>query len=89
MLTCLDAFIEYLEYEKGLSPNSREAYRRDLLKLHAFLQNTGRSLDPAGLKKQDIMAFLTWLRTKVRLIPLLPAAFPASKAFKFLLEGGY
>ncbi|MGI6469011.1 MAG: site-specific tyrosine recombinase XerD [Syntrophomonadaceae bacterium] len=89
MLTCLDAFIEYLEYEKGLSPNSREAYRRDLLKLHAFLQNTGRSLDPAGLKKQDIMAFLTWLLDQGQAHSTVARSLSSIKGFfKFLLLEG-
>ncbi len=60
MLTCVKAFIEYLEYERGLAPNSQAAYQRDLVKLHSFLCQTGRPLEPGELKRQDIMAFLSW-----------------------------
>ena len=34
----ITAFIEYLEFEKGLSLNTRAAYRRDLSKFMAFVR---------------------------------------------------
>lgn len=60
MLTCIREFIEYLEYEKGLSANSQAAYRRDLQKFAAFLLQEGRQVSPKAISKQDIMAYLTW-----------------------------
>lgn len=60
MLTCIREFIEYLEYEKGLSANSQAAYRRDLEKFAAFLVQEGRNASPEAVNKQDIMAYLTW-----------------------------
>ncbi len=89
MLTCLEAFIEYLDYEKGLSLNSREAYRRDLTKLYAFLESTGRSVDPVELNKQDIMAFLTWQLDKGQAHSTIARSLSSIKGFfKFLILEG-
>jgi integrase/recombinase XerD len=46
-------FLAYLEFERGLSRNTLEAYRSDLLQFGDWLQRTGRdplNLDHAGLK---------------------------------------
>lgn len=89
MLTYLDAFIEYLDYEKGLSMNSREAYRRDLSKLDAFLVNSGRSVDSVKLTKQDIMAFLTWQLDKGAAHSTIARSLSSIKGFfKFLIIEG-
>jgi len=37
----LGGFIEYIQVEKGLSPNTLDAYRRDLIKCLFFLKKTG------------------------------------------------
>ena len=45
-------FLAYLEFERGLSRNTLEAYRSDLLQFGGWLQRTGRDLlrlDHAGL----------------------------------------
>ena len=45
-------FLAYLEFERGLSRNTLEAYRSDLLQFGEWLQRTGRdplNLDHAGL----------------------------------------
>lgn len=60
MKTYIAAFIDYLNYEKGLSANTRSAYRRDLDKLKAFLQEKHSVNDPAAITREQIMAFLTW-----------------------------
>ncbi len=89
MLTYVDAFIEYLDYEKGLSSNSREAYRRDLNKLQAFLVSSGRRVDSAQLSKQDIMAFLTWQLDKGAAHSTIARSLSSIKGFfKFLIIEG-
>ncbi len=59
MQNYITAFIEYLQYEKGLSENTRVAYRRDLNKFHAYLLKNSFSAQPNEISKQQIMAFLS------------------------------
>lgn len=55
----ITAFIEYLQYEKGLSENTRAAYRRDLNKFNAYLLKNSELSEPGDITKQQIMAFLS------------------------------
>lgn len=55
----ITAFIEYLQYEKGLSENTRAAYSRDLNKFNAYLLKNSKYSHPSEICKQDIMAFLS------------------------------
>lgn len=59
MQNYITAFIEYLQYEKGLSENTRAAYRRDLNKFNAYLLKNSFSTQPNEISKQQIMAFLS------------------------------
>ena len=43
----LNDYDAYLSVEKGMAENTREAYRRDIDKLHAWLTAGGLSLRPA------------------------------------------
>lgn len=89
MLTCVEAFIEYLNYEKGLAVNSRDAYRRDLHKLNTFLCQTGRSTKPQELCRQDIMAFLSWQLDKGAAHSSIARSLSSIKGlFKFLIIEG-
>jgi len=54
-------FLSYLELERGLSRNTLDAYRTDLLQYGAFL--AGRELDPLGASPADIGEFLADLAT--------------------------
>jgi integrase/recombinase XerD len=49
-------FLAYLELERGLSRNTLEAYRSDLLQLHGFLEQ--RQVGLAEAKHGDLAAFL-------------------------------
>jgi integrase/recombinase XerD len=49
-------FLAYLEFERGLSRNTLEAYRSDLLQLGAFLERRGVDVLTAG--HGDLAAFL-------------------------------
>lgn len=49
-------FLAYLEFERGLSRNTLEAYRSDLLQLGAYLERTGTDLMAAG--HSDLAGFL-------------------------------
>ncbi len=59
MKVYLSAFMDFLYFEKGLSSNTLTAYRRDLEKFNAFLEERGRSTVPDMIKKQDIMDYLS------------------------------
>ncbi|HUB76722.1 MAG TPA: site-specific tyrosine recombinase XerD [Solirubrobacteraceae bacterium] len=52
-------FLAYLEFERGLSRNTLEAYRSDLLQYGAFLGANG--LGVLSVKHADLSAFLTEL----------------------------
>jgi integrase/recombinase XerD len=52
-------FLAYLELERGLSRNTLEAYRSDLLQLGEFLSRRG--VDPLRVEHSDLAAFLTEL----------------------------
>ena len=49
-------FLAYLELERGLSRNTLEAYRSDLLQYGSFLERRG--LDPLAVRHADLAAFL-------------------------------
>jgi integrase/recombinase XerD len=50
-------FLAYLEFERGLSRNTLEAYRSDLLQYGAWLR--GRGLDPLAVTHTDLSDFLS------------------------------
>jgi integrase/recombinase XerD len=52
-------FLAYLELERGLSRNTLEAYRCDLLQLGAFLDRQG--IDPREAQHGDLAGFLSGL----------------------------
>src|SRR5437879_12823742 len=54
-------FLAYLELERGLSRNTLEAYRSDLLQFGAFLDKRGR--DPLAAEPADLAAFVSELAT--------------------------
>jgi integrase/recombinase XerD len=54
-------FLAYLELERGLSRNTLEAYRSDLLQFAAFLKRRGSSAQDAG--HAELAAFLSELST--------------------------
>ncbi|MCW2967828.1 MAG: xerD, partial [Solirubrobacteraceae bacterium] len=49
-------FLAYLEFERGLSRNTLEAYRSDLLQLGGYLERTGVDVTTAG--HSDLAGFL-------------------------------
>ncbi len=51
----IDRFLDAAWAERGLSENTLDGYRRDLLKLAAALQPAGQSL--AGASREDLLAF--------------------------------
>jgi integrase/recombinase XerD len=66
-------FLAYLEFERGLSRNTLEAYRSDLLQLGAHLESTGG--DALTLQHGDLADFVSSLATG---IDDRPAVAPAT-----------
>ncbi len=56
-------FDAYLRLEKSLSGNSVEAYRHDLDKFTAFLEESGIAKMPVDISLTDLQQFLIWLNT--------------------------
>jgi len=54
-------FKAYLELEKSLSPNSVEAYLRDIERLTMYLQEKGILMNPAEIKFKDLQLFVKWI----------------------------
>jgi len=52
-------FLAYLELERGLSRNTLEAYRSDLMQFGAYLERSGRTVEDAG--HGELAEFLTEL----------------------------
>jgi integrase/recombinase XerD len=57
----IKGFSAYLKLEKSLSPNSIEAYERDVLKLVQFLEMNDLNLLPAKVEIKHFRDFLSWL----------------------------
>jgi integrase/recombinase XerD len=86
----VSAFMDYLNFEKGLSVNTRAAYRRDLEKLTTFVRETlaYNSLDE--ITKQDIIAFLAWQMDSGAEYSTIARSLSSIKTFcKFLVLDGY
>ena len=58
--TRAEEFLAWLAVERGRSPRTVEAYRRDLLRYHGHLAATGRCLDDAA--DTDVVAFVRGLQ---------------------------
>ena len=54
-------FDAFLRLEKSLSQNSVDAYRHDIEKLTAFLEENNIAVQPAGITLSHLQDFLKWL----------------------------
>ncbi len=59
ILATISSFVTHVKVEKGLSPNTVEAYRRDLLKFEVFAKK--RKLTLEGVSRDDLVDFLAGL----------------------------
>lgn len=77
-LEILHDFFSYLASEKGLSPNTLEAYQRDLKLFTAYLNN---NLDVQKITEQDILGFLEWMEHELYAASSRCRALVAIKVF--------
>jgi integrase/recombinase XerD len=59
ILATISSFVTHVKVEKGLSPNTVEAYQRDLLKFEVFAKKRKLTLEAVG--KDDLVDFLAGL----------------------------
>lgn len=59
----VDQFLNFLRVERGLSPQTLEAYGRDLVKFIKFLKENSIH-EPRKVTRRDILDFLTFLHSK-------------------------
>jgi tyrosine recombinase XerC len=62
-LQLADAFYRHLGSERDLSPNTIDAYRRDLTEYFEFCRRQERGSDPLGADHKIVRAYLAWLTT--------------------------
>ncbi|MGI6487200.1 MAG: site-specific tyrosine recombinase XerD [Syntrophothermaceae bacterium] len=85
----LQLFRGYLNFEKGLSPNTLEAYSRDLRKFFAYLHRRGIK-QPTEIKRTDIVDYLGWMLDQGAAYSSMARSLSTLKAFfRFMIQDGY
>lgn len=81
----IKGFKAYLKLERSLSPNSIEAYLRDVDKLFQFSETIGGK-SPVNISTEDLKNFLVWINELGMLAPTQARVLSGIKAFfKYLL----
>lgn len=89
MHTHLNDFLSYAASEKGLSPNTIEAYRRDLEKWIDFLQSNKQMTTFLEATEEEIIAFISSLKAQNYATASLTRTMIAIKVlFRFLKREG-
>ena len=57
----IKGFAAYLQLERSLSPNSVEAYLRDVQKLTGYLELQGKAVAPEEVVLEDLQGFIRYL----------------------------
>ena len=87
MIDPVERFLNYLTVEKGLSPNTLDAYRRDILKFRTHLEENGKKI--IGFKRDDLVSFIDNLRNSGNQSSTLARHIASLRGFcKFLLIEG-
>jgi len=84
--SAIKGFQAYLKLEKSLSPNSIEAYSRDIDKLYQFSEAQSIKLKPENITLTDLRLFINWIN-ELGMIPSSQARILSGiKAFyKYML----
>ena len=87
MIDPVERFLNYLTVEKGLSPNTLEAYRRDILKFRNYLEENKNKI--TNFKRDDLVSFIDNLRNSGNQASTLARHIASLRGFcKFLLIEG-
>lgn len=87
MIDPVERFLNYLTVEKGLSPNTLEAYKRDILKFKRFLDKS--ETDITRFSRNDLTGYLMHLRDCGNQAATLARNIAALRGFcKFMLLEG-
>ena len=81
----LDAYLDYLKVEKGLSVNSVNSYRQDLFKYLSFLETRGIT-NPNRIERRDINDFLFSLRGKLSVTSIARVLSSVKSFHRFLMR---
>jgi len=84
--SAIKGFQAYLKLERSLSPNSIEAYSRDIEKLYQFSEAQSNKLNPVNITLTDLRNFINWVN-ELGMIPSSQARILSGiKAFyKYML----
>jgi integrase/recombinase XerD len=84
----ISSFVTHVKVEKGLSPNTVSAYRRDLVKFDVFIQNRALSLE--AITRDDLVDFLASLyRHKLESKSVARHLVSLRNLFRFVQIQGY
>lgn len=84
----LDRFYDYLEFERGLSPRTLEAYARDVTRLVEFLESRGVTR-PDGADAEDLREFMYHLKDQGLKASSIRRSLSAIRTFyRFLVAEG-
>jgi len=82
----LESFVDFLSFERGLSDRTLAAYRRDLEKLLAYLEECGLN-DPREITHQDLRGFVFALKDRGLAASSIRRSISSLRGyFAFLLE---
>jgi integrase/recombinase XerC len=87
----LDTFMDAIRVEKGFSPNTCRAYRKDLEQFFAFLakeSDDNRPLDERRIDALAIRAYLGWLHKRCKRSTIARKLSCLRSFFKFLVKRG-
>ena len=91
MSTWLDTFLDAIRVEKGFSPNTCRAYRRDLEQFFSYLGKTvgdEREIDELKVDALAIRAYLGWLHKRCKRSTIARKLSCLRSFFKFLVKRG-
>ena len=83
----LQAYLQYVNAERGLSDNTLAAYRRDLTRYVRFLDEERGGMSPSRATKEDVAVFFAWLRDKKLAASSIARCMSALRVFhRFLIN---
>ena len=87
----VERFLEHLEFERNLSPNTVTSYRKDLLDLSTFFVDHFGAMewDLSSIERTDLRAFMGWCERKGLARRSIARKLSAARSFyKFLSSDG-